>query len=107
MEKRRSKRVIVSLKAELISDGTSYTGFIENLSENGLFVTTTPTKTAIVFTPETRCEIKFQLPSGETLNLPCKIIWAYRTPPHGITNSIGLEIIDPHPKYREFLKTLQ
>ncbi len=107
MEKRRFKRIIVSLKAELISDGTSYTGFIENLSENGLFVTTTPTKTAIVFTPETRCEIKFQLPSGETLNLPCKITWAYRTPPHGITNSIGLEIIDPHPKYREFLKTLQ
>ena len=105
MEKRRSKRIIVSLKAELISDGTSYTGFIENLSENGLFITTAPTKTAIIFTPEAPCEIKFQLPSGETLNLPCKIIWAYRTPPHGITNSIGLEIIDQHQKYIEFLKT--
>jgi hypothetical protein len=105
MERRCSKRIIVSLKAELISDGVNYAGFIENLSENGLFVTTTPTKTTIVFTPEAPCAIKFQLPSGETLNLPCKIIWAYRTPPHGITNSIGLEIIDQHQKYIEFLKT--
>lgn len=106
MERRRSKRILVSLKAELISGDVSYAGIIENLSEEGIYMRTLPTKAATDFTPETKHELKFQLPSGETINLHCKVKWSYKTPPHGLTNSVGMEIIDPPPEYKEFLKTL-
>ncbi len=106
MEKRYSKRIIVTLKAELISHGINYKGFIENVSENGLYIVTAPTETPASFIPDMPCEIKFQLPSGEALNLHCKVIWSYKTPPHGLTNSIGLEIIDPTSEYIESLKNL-
>jgi hypothetical protein len=54
--------------------------------------------------------LKFQIPSGETLNLNCEVIWLYtkKTPPPGFKqNNIGMEIIDPPLKYKEFFKTLQ
>ncbi len=107
MEKRRSRRKIVSLEAELISGGISYKGFIGNISGDGIYIRTAPTKTTINFAPKTTLELKFQLPSGETLNLHCKVIWSYKTPPHGLTYSMGVKIIDPPPKYKEFLETLQ
>lgn len=86
---------IVSLNAELISDGRSYSGFIENFSEDGIYMRTAPTKTPINFTLGTTLKLKFQPHSGEILCLSCKVKWLYKTPVHGLTNSIGLEIIEP------------
>jgi hypothetical protein len=115
MEKRRSKRKIVALKAEIVSGGKSYAGVIENLSEDGIYIITTPSKSSIDFALGTTVELKFQPPSepkdilrssGETINLHCKVIWSYKTPPHGLTHSIGMEIINPSPEYKELLKTL-
>lgn len=97
MERRCFKRTIVSFKAELLSDGISYAGIIENLSEEGIYIRTIPTKTSIDFTPGTPLELKFQRHSEGPLNLHlyCKVKWLYKTPPYGLTSSIGLEIIDP------------
>jgi hypothetical protein len=106
MERRRFRRKIVSLKAELISGGVSYLGVIENLSEEGIYMRIAPTKNAIDFVPGTKVELRFQPSSEETLNLPCSVKWAYKTPPHGLTTSIGMEIINPPPEYKEFLETL-
>jgi hypothetical protein len=77
-----------------------------SLSENGVFIITTFTKLAGWFTPETTLELKFQLPSGDKLNLTCKVILSYKTHPQGLANSLSMEIIDPPPKYKEFFKTL-
>ncbi len=119
MERERPKRVFSDIKeevllanaiGELISGSKSYIVFIANLSEKGigLYVGTAPTETAIDFAPRTKLEIKFQTPSGEILNLHCELKWlhTYNNPPHGITNSMGMEIIDTPPKYIEFFKTL-
>ncbi len=132
MEKgrRTRKRITVGLVAELILDGKNYTGVIENISESGIKwyqyaevieniseygISMRTTKD---FTPGKTLKLKFQLPSGEKLNLHCKIIWSHKTPPHGLTKSMGidppseytamgLEIIRPPLKYKKFFKTLQ
>ncbi len=106
MDKRRSKRITVSLKGERISGDLSHAVFIENLSEHGICITAAPAKTAKDFTPETPVQLKLQLSSGETLVLDCNVIWAHKTAPDGSTKSVGLEIKDPPLKYKEFLKTL-
>lgn len=124
-------RKIVSFKVELISGSSNLAGFIENLSDDGIYMKTSPAKAAVDFTPGKIFEVKFQPLFGETLcntqvckyhhtcvvkfqplfeealRLQCKIKWSYKTPPHGLTNSIGMEVIHPHPTYEEFLKNLE
>lgn len=104
MEKRRSKRIIVTLEAELVLNDTAYKGFVENLSEDGIYVVTSPTKTNVNFNPGDVIGLKFRLPSGEILDMHCKVVWSYKTPPHGLTNSIGMEIINPPQNYMESLE---
>lgn len=108
MERRHEKRIIFNLKAELISNGKSYEVFIDNLSENGIYVTTAPTETAIDFITGTILELKLPLPSGEALNLHCEVRWlySYKLRSFRIVNNMGLQIIEPSLKYKEFLKTL-
>jgi len=106
MERRRSNRKIVSIKAELISGDTSCSAFIENINEDGVYIVTRPERTGIDFTPGKTFEVRFQIPSSKTINLRCKLIWAYKTPPHGLTNSIGMEIIDPPAEYKKFFNAL-
>ncbi len=97
MDKRRSNRIITRLKAVLIAYGIHYEGIIENISEEGLYMRTLPTDTPGCFVTGTPVELKFQRSEGEPLDLhlSCKIIWSYKTPPYGLTDSIGLEIVDP------------
>jgi len=107
MEKRRSKRFRVHLKAERISGNEKYGVFIENISEYGIHIITTSTEKHKSYTPGTNIDLKFQLFTGETLNLQCKVKWAHsKVPPDGLTDSIGLEIIDPPEKYLELVKKL-
>jgi hypothetical protein len=109
MERRRSKRKLVHIEAQLILDEDSYKGYIENISEQGIYIETAardPLKTPKDFSPGTTVYVKFNLPSGEKIDLHCKITWAYQIAPHGLTTSIGLEIIFPPPHYLEFFKEL-
>jgi len=107
VERRRAKRIRVSLKAERISGNEKYAVFIENISEHGIQMITSPSNTHKKYIPGQDMELKFRLSSGETLNLNCKVRWAYyKTPPERLTDSIGLEIIDPPLKYIEFVSAL-
>ena len=94
---------IVNLRAELTSDNISCDGFIENLSENNICCTTTEKN----FAPGTEFQVKIQSDSGEALSLNCRLQWSYETPPYGVTNSIGMEILDQPTHYRTFLDSLQ
>ncbi len=105
MERRRSKRIKVHLKAERISCTDNCSVFIEDLSESGISMLTTNTKKKN-YVPGTEIDLELELSTGETMNLNCNVKWAYDNSPEDPTNHVGLEIVDPPHKYMEFLKTL-
>ncbi len=107
MEARRYKRIILTLQAELVAGDMRYACFIENLSEEGVYITIAQSKPPVDFNSDTPFELRFRFPSGKKLNLNCRVKWSYLTPPHGYTNSVGLEIMNPPLLYTEILKTLQ
>jgi hypothetical protein len=107
MEARQHKRIIVNLPAELIYRDKRHASTIENLSENGVYVVTAPQGGRSDFAPDTILELKFQSPAGEKYVLSCRVKWTYQTPPHGFTDSVGMEIISPPLPYKELLRTLK
>ena len=96
---RASERKVVNLVAELSAGENTYSGTIENISIDGLYIqfTTEPTKSAKDFLPTTKFNIKFQLPSGDNMELECESRWIniYTEPPDSIVNHLGIQIIDP------------
>ena len=105
-EKRVHYRNIVRLKAVLTFEGISYVGMIENISEHGLYMISLPIRHKIDFRTGSIHEMKLRTLPGQSVLLHCKVQWAYKTPPYGLTNSVGMEILNPSPAYREFLETL-
>ena len=126
MNKRRSRRKIVSINSELIPDfigeagviedlpayGTKrikwykFTGVVENLSNQGVYIRTFPAKVPIDYYPGTTLELKFQLLSGEALSLNCRVKWSIKIPPDDLTSRMGMEILNPSPNYNKLLKIL-
>ncbi|MCK5138709.1 MAG: PilZ domain-containing protein [Thermodesulfovibrionia bacterium] len=106
MERRHSKRISISLEADLISDGKSYAAIVRDISEQGLHIIITLMKNTTYFTLGTKLRLKIHHTPGETVNLNCKKRWSFRISPHGPTMMIGMEITDSPPKYKEFFKTL-
>ncbi len=107
MGEKRSKRVILEIPTEIITENKRCAGTIENLSNNGMYIVTAPPKSEKDFARDTELEIRFRLPSGEELDLHCKIKWSFLTPPNRFTFSIGLKIKDPPPTYQEALNSLR
>ncbi len=105
MERRRSERLTVKLKAERISCNKNCSVFIENLSESGIYMITAPAKNN-EYVQGTEIDLKLELSTGETIDLNCSVKWVYDNLPEDLTNSVGLEIMDPPQKYLEFIKTL-
>jgi hypothetical protein len=106
MERRQAKRVTVNLKAERLSCTNNCSVFIENLSETGIQMITAPTKNSNLFVPGSAVEIKLKTADGETIKLQCNVKWSYDNSAEDLTNSVGLEIIDPPLKYREFINNI-
>ena len=94
---------IVHLKAEFCCGSFCCNGFIDNLTEDNICCTTTEKN----LSPGTEFQVKFQPASGEALNLDCMLKWSYETPPYGITNSVGMEILNQTTQYKSFLENLQ
>lgn len=105
MERRRAKRLTVNLKAERLSCTKNCSVFIENLSESGISMITSPSHTN-AYVPGSEINIKLKLSNGTTIKLNCNVKWAYDNSSEDMTNSVGLEIIDPPEAYREFVRTL-
>ncbi|MBI4847735.1 MAG: PilZ domain-containing protein [Nitrospirae bacterium] len=105
MEKRQSKRVTVNLKAERISCTKNCSVFIENLSEDGIYMTTAPAKNN-EYVPGKEIDLELELHNGKIINLNCHVKWAIDNSPDDLTNSVGLQIIDPPSEYRNFVRTL-
>jgi hypothetical protein len=106
-ERRHFKRKPIRIKAERLSGNESHGVFINNISEKGIHITHTPAGGAYIFPPNTPVDLRFQLSSGETIKLQCVVRWSHRNePPDDETGSMGLEIIDPPERYREFVKSI-
>ncbi|MDP1758904.1 MAG: PilZ domain-containing protein [Thermodesulfovibrionales bacterium] len=107
MEKRHFKRIRVNLKAERISGNEKYAVFIENISESGIYMLTTTSNDNKKYAPGTEIELSLKLSTGETIHLRGRTKWAYyKMPPDGLTDNIGLEIIDPPQEYISFVRAL-
>ncbi len=105
MEKRRDKRLSVKLKAKRISCTKNCSVFIENLSERGIQMITAPPKKND-YVPGSEIDIKFELATGKIIELLCNVKWSYNNSEEDMTNSVGLEIVDPPEEYKEFIETL-
>jgi hypothetical protein len=79
MEKRKSKRLAVNLRATLLSGGNKYAGTIENISMDGIFMhmATAPAQSAKDFVPSTEIQLKFQPVQGNHLDLRCNVRWLH------------------------------
>jgi len=107
MERRRSRRVKFSLKAERISGSGDRTVFIENISEEGILMVLPHSKKAEKFQPGMIVDLRFRLSSGKDIDLTCIVRWAVqKMPPDGKTDSVGLEIEKPPVLYQKFVRTI-
>jgi hypothetical protein len=95
MERRDNKRIVIGLIAGIRYKDRNYEGVIENLSDSGVNVITTPTEDAPDFVKGERIELEFQPHTGETLTLSCRIKWVKKAAPHSERFSLGMEILDP------------
>ena len=105
MERRNTKRLVVNLKAERLSCTKNCSVFIENLSDTGIYMITAPSKNKD-YEPGRKLMLKLELATGKTLNLQCYVKWTYDNAPEDLTNSVGLEILNPPDEYRNFINTL-
>ena len=99
--------MILNLPAEIICGDRRYPGSIENISGEGIYLVTPSARSGEELAPGTLLALRFRFLSGEEMALHCRVKWSYQTPPHGYTDSIGLEIIDPPLTYTGILKTLR
>jgi hypothetical protein len=104
MENRRHERIVESLEAEIVSNGTVYSCIVMNFSAEGLYIVTATASSIVEIAPSTILQLNCTLPSGSRLSMDCKIIW-FQTKPssHGVAFSLGLEIVDPPEEYKDFL----
>jgi hypothetical protein len=106
MEKRQFERITDSLDAEIVLGGISYTGIIMNFSESGLYMVTASIYNVADITNETNLDLKCYLPSKEILDLNCSVKWCQKKDsPYGTTLSMGMEIVNPPSRYREFISS--
>jgi hypothetical protein len=112
-QKQLFKRINVKLMSLVSSNGKSYAGFIHDVSEEGLaFETYDFAPTLKELSPKKIIKLTVKIPSGEMLNLNCEIIWSSKHSPLRLlqnytTHKIGMRIVDPPSKYKEYVKALQ
>jgi hypothetical protein len=83
-----------------------YGVIIENFADNGMKIRTEPTDRAVDFIPDEIVDLEFEIPSGEILNLNCRLIWSSKMSPESLMQDIGLKINETSPAYEEFYKSL-
>jgi len=109
MEKRRSERKDVDLlKVGLTCNNLQSYGVIENITEYGLHLITASKKSEESLIPENMLEIEFRPPFQTKANLLCEIRWVHinKTPLHGLTYRIGMEVVKYPTDYNKLLNTL-
>ena len=108
MNDRFYKRTQVNLNATIVSDGKSFVGAIENVSEGGVgYLINSSIKDSTNFIPTKKIQINFHTTSGSNLNLECEIVWFSRNPTGTSDLTLGLKIVDPSSEYKDWIKHLE
>jgi len=106
-ERRKTKRLSVNMKAERLSCVKNCSVFIENLSEKGIHMITAPAGLPGLFEEGSSVELKLRVGNGQVIKLQCNVKWSYDNSSEDMTNSVGLEIVNPPDEYREFVRGLR
>lgn len=107
-EHRRSNRVDLSLFAELTFANKNLNGFIENMSENGIFKRVFSDAEFQGLLSGINVGVNFMLPSDNVIDLQCNVKWlnVYAKPFSEIIYNVGMEIIKPPKRYLKFVNDL-
>lgn len=109
MERRRSERTNVQIDITIRIESKSCSGFIDNVSEEGLAITiiTAPEECINGFSSGSKLGLTFTA-KGKEISLQCEIKWVSKSAEiHvGLIYIMGAVIIDPPAEYKEFIKTL-
>ena len=95
MERRLFKRIAFGVKAEIICDGKSFGGIIEDLSETGANIITDPIEDASGFVQGAEMELKFRPVNDELMILNCKLQWIHKAHPKSQIYKIGMVLVNP------------
>jgi hypothetical protein len=102
--KRTTKRIPVSLEADLVSGDIIYKAFIANISEKGLCVIAAPGEKDFANCGERMFTVKIHISSGQCLKLQCKVTRSTGDVSKHSPKKMGLEIPDPPAEFKEFYK---
>lgn len=102
-DRRSFKRIAIGLEAYMYAGNKTFTGSIENVSEDGFEFLLNHSDALTDLKPGKIIELYFQVPSGEALNLLCEVQWSSLDEK---TLTLGIKILKSSPKYNEFIKTL-
>lgn len=107
-DKRESRRINVNLDAKLSIGGRTYPVLIGNLSESGLYIILPVASGEISTSHEgmTDADVKIRVSATETIDLPCKKLWATEIPDSPLVRRVGLLIKNPSTAYKKFYKSL-
>ena len=106
--RRRYKRIPVNVSAWVTIGNRNYEGIVGNVSEEGLAYTiTTLIQTDKGFVPNGEILIAINVPSGGLLNLRCEIRWFLKPSEQGKSLIMGMKIIEPSSKYRDWIKDIE
>lgn len=95
------------MKAERISGSGDRTVFIENISEDGILILLPHRKNGGKFKQGMKVDLNLKLNTGKKIDLECTVKWSFeKTPPDGLTDSVGLEIVRAPLAYRKFVHSI-
>ncbi|MHA2010670.1 MAG: PilZ domain-containing protein [Promethearchaeota archaeon] len=107
MGKGRSPRVVFKLNATSTSGNTSYNGYIENFSREGM-LKIIPNGQVLNILLWSTMHVSLETPSGQNITLECEVRWVrrYSNMPFGLIYKVGMKIKNPPQKYNEFIHVL-
>lgn len=106
-ERRRSKRVPFISNADITLAGRSYIGSIKDVSEEGVqYLLALLPEVSNDFVPGSMNELVIKDPSGKKYKLNCEVKWYLRGKGTDRSLTLGMEIKNPPPKYRELIASL-
>jgi len=101
-----SSKKIVHVRTSLCANGTVYPGTIENVSDGIMYVTAASKNASSDFLPGNMLDVNLSVDEGEARSVKCRVKWSYKTPPYGITDSLGVEVLDNDSEYEAILQIL-
>jgi hypothetical protein len=109
MEKRDHSRKGVSLlSASIHYNDKTYYGVVENISANGMHAIAASRDEAAPFLPESIIEIDIDHSEHPCKGIKCEIRWVHinKTPIHGLTYRMGLEVLQSTQEFENILKQI-